>query len=109
MIDAYDLADDWRDQAQWRHEKSHEFPDDDRNQDAVKIWELLAQAAKSGEISPDVLNAYCGLWDEDGDNTAFVETQSQVYREVGFHFFPDTPNELLDEIVSRLRPRSRAA
>lgn len=96
------FAEEWLNQAEWRRGKAEEYPDDARaNTDAAELWEKLAAAASERDgISKLVLHTYSALADNEDNAFLLGEAQSRAYTEVGFHRFPDTPDDLLTRIIT---------
>jgi hypothetical protein len=93
------LVKDLRWTAEWRREKANQFPDDDRNLQAAVLLDELADRIGSlagGDLDRRLvfLQAENGIY--------LSEEQSQLMREVGFHWSGD-PKDLIEELISRLR------
>ncbi len=102
-IDMTVYADEWIGQAEWREGKAVEFPDDAaRNLEAAKTFRNLAEMLSSGyAIRGDIVTRINQIADDDDRALAFTLAQSEVDREVGFHFYPETPDDLLEAVLTR--------
>ena len=88
--------------AEWRHGKAEEFPDDDRNLEAAVLLKELAK--QLGCLSGGYLDQrLTSIWDASlvsGYMTNLIDAESQLLREVGFHWRGDA-TDLVKELISR--------
>jgi len=93
-------------QAEWRQIKAAQHPDDRRNVDAVALLNKLADQAGRSAFRPDLLDRYSKLAGSTRTSLQASEEESQLLRDVGFHFFPDSVNEFLEELIERIGRRA---
>ena len=85
--------------ADWRRLKAEEYPNDDRNCEAVDLLGRLAKdiaALEGSEVHRQIETASA---DTSG---RFSEVVSEELRNVGFHSWPESGHELLEGIAKRL-------
>lgn len=94
-------------QGDWRRELAEKHPEDEtRNLDAAKLFESLAGQAQAGDIDPQIMARYIELvYGDDIDGTVCSEVASEINREIGFGFHPETIDGYLTEMISRLEAR----
>ena len=89
----YFLRDQAENTAEWREGKAVEFPDDTRNREAVT---LLKQIAATMDAVPDVLLLPCArVFSDDDSGLKLKETESEMFREVGFRRFSENATEFV--------------
>lgn len=81
--------------AEWRVEKSKEYPDDERNLAAAKILEELS----SDDVSPDAERWFTDLAENDEYSYQIIEAASELIRTIGFQNFPSSAEQLMRDIV----------
>jgi hypothetical protein len=84
--------------AEWRRAKSIEYPDDRRYVEAAEMLDRLARTVK--QVDPATLAAYAELFDDLNDS----ERKSELFREIGFHWWPQTATDFVSRFISE-RPR----
>ncbi|WP_396604337.1 hypothetical protein ACFLEY_34660 [Bradyrhizobium sp. YCK136] len=92
LMDCTDLAEVFREQAEWRRQKAREYPDE-RNIEAAECFDRLAATATN--VEPAVLQAYEELLEDYGDH----ELQSELLRQVGFHWLPANASEFISRFI----------
>ena len=81
---------DFEQTADWRRSKAAEYPEDqDRNLEAAALLDKLAASVET--VAPDLLDAYGSLRDDYMDS----EQHSEMFRQIGFHSWPETAEDLL--------------
>jgi len=84
--------------AEWRRRKAEQFPEDERNEKAAALLESLA--CDLPNASSDIQKELVRLWEEKEN---FIVVVSEKLREVGFLTFPNSVDEMLEDIASSLR------
>lgn len=85
--------------ADWRRLKSEEYPDDNRNSDAVCSLDRLAGELPSlngSDVHKRAWNAF------ERNPSGFSEVVSEELRNIGFHSSPATGRELVESICEKL-------
>ena len=96
------LAEEFEHQADWRREKAAEYPDDKRNLEAAEILDQLAHSVN--DCPAEVIEAALELCVNGG------EDWSEMRRQVGFSYFPETAEEFCKDFIrSRMRDERPAA
>lgn len=86
--------------AVWREEKAIEYPDDERNQDAIEeLHELRRQAE---DIEPEVAEAYWRAYENVDLADRLVEIEQEALRCIGFSSSYSNATEFVDDILSEL-------
>jgi hypothetical protein len=85
--------------ADWRRRKAEEYPDDDRNRDAVAELTRLAETVP--DVSDKRVAQYDALWKDDRADRA-VEIESEMLRSVGFSAGWKTAEQFIAELVERV-------
>lgn len=107
MIPYDDLQAMFANQALWRTRKAEEYPDD--HQRLAAAAELLNKLAAQVELrlfNRDLLEKYSRIAEIEETSGNVVEDEQELLREVGFHFFPDTVDEFLEELIERIGRRA---
>jgi hypothetical protein len=90
--------------AEWRRQKADEFPDDDRNLQAAVLLEELAKQIEPlsrGKLDKRLVSAWNAAEKKDhGGN--LCEEESQLLREVGFHWWGEA-TDFVEELISRFK------
>jgi hypothetical protein len=86
--------------AEWRRARSIEYPDDRRNVEAAEILDRLARTVK--QVDPAMLAAYAALFDDLQDS----ERKSELLRQIGFHWWPETATEFVSRFISERSGKS---
>jgi hypothetical protein len=95
-IDTTDLAETFKEQADWRRSKAAEYPNDARNIDAANCFDRLAATAK--DVPPEMLHAYGELFEEYRD----AERHAELLKEVGFQWKPPDALRFVARFISRM-------
>jgi hypothetical protein len=82
--------------ADWRRDEALRHLTDERHMDAMQL--LLGLAGTVDQIEPSLLSAYAELWEGPVES----EVHSELLREVGFTFWPDTAAEFVSRFISKL-------
>lgn len=98
LITAIEYGADWRDQ------KSAEFPADARNLTAANRLRRLASEVKALGGEHPLVTTYCAVR-ESSDDPAMSEVESGCIRDVGFRAFPDCAEQFLSNLVGEMRTR----
>lgn len=110
MIPLHEFQDDFQaafsNQADWRARKAEEFPDDPRNAAAAELLGKLAAQVESRAFDRELLRKYSHIADAQDTSPDVVEEEQELIREVGFHFFPDSVDEFLKELIERIGRRA---
>lgn len=85
--------------AEWRRAESIQYPHDRRNVEAAEILDRLARTVK--QVDPTILAAYAELLNDLKDS----EQKSELLREIGFHWWPQTATEFVSRFISE-RPKT---
>jgi hypothetical protein len=88
MVGHMELRDDFKEQAEWRHEKAEQYPDDKRHLEAAAV----------DAIPRDVFIAFSKLEVDDG--LLDVERWTEMLRDVGFGSSPKTAEEFVRSFVA---------
>jgi len=91
------LKDDFQFQAEWRKQKSIEYPEDRRNIDAHNI--LLRIASTVDSLTDEEIQTFYDEFDSDGPLDA-CEKWNEMLRRVGFSSAPDHAREMLHEFIN---------
>lgn len=102
MIPYDDLQAMFENQALWRTRKAKEYPDDQRNAAAAGLLNKLAVQVELRAFNRGLLEQYSRLVEVAEIAVNVVEEEQQLIREVGFHFFPDSVDEFLEELFERI-------
>lgn len=102
MIPYDDLQAMFENQALWRTRKAKEYPDDQRNAAAAELLNKLAAQVELRLFNRGLLEQYSRLVEVAEIAVNVVEEEQQLIREVGFHFFPDSVDEFLEELFERI-------
>jgi len=108
MIPLDDFHAMFSNQALWRARKAEEYPDD--HQRLAAAAELLNKLASQVELrlfNRDLLDKYSRIAEIEETSVNVVEDEQELLREVGFHFFPNTVDEFLEELIERIGRRVR--
>lgn len=110
MIPLDEFQDDFQaafsNQASWRARKAEEFPDDPRNAAAAELLNKLAAQVEWRLFDRELLRKYSHLAGTQETSLDVVEEEQELIRAVGFHFFPDTVDEFLEELIERIGRRA---
>ena len=106
MIPLDDFHAMFSNQALWRARKAEEYPDDQRNAAATELLNKLAVQVELRLFNRDLLDRYSRIAEMEETSVNVVEEEQQLIREVGFHFFPDTVDEFLEELIERIGRRA---
>jgi hypothetical protein len=90
--------------AEWRREKIQQFPDDDRNLKAAVLLEDLAKQIEplsGGKLDVRLVSAWNAA-ERKGRCGSLSEEESQLLREVGFHWWGDA-TDFVEEMISRFK------
>lgn len=87
--------------AHWRLSKVDEFPDDHRNIEAATILERLASELRALE-GTDHHRRLAQLAEELAEDGHFSRVLSDLTRAIGFHSFPASAADFLDELLRNL-------
>jgi hypothetical protein len=93
-IDTVDLAEIFKEQADWRRRKAAEYPDDVRNLEAANCFDRLA--ATAGDVPPAVMRAYAELFEDCHD----AERHAELLKQVGFQWLPDDASEFVAAFIA---------
>lgn len=88
--------------ADWRARKAVEFPNDERNADAVKLLNGILEGLPALHGS-DLRERIHRAFDVEGAYGA-VEQLHQFIREIGFHRFPTSATDALAQIADCIAP-----
>lgn len=94
--------------AEWRDLKAAEFPDDERNSKAAGICRRLADEFLAGNYDSDLIARYQNIINasiaaEDDGLHQLSEAEDELKRNIGFHFWPDYPDEYLRSVIMSSR------
>lgn len=110
MIPLHEFRDDFqaafKNQADWRTRKAEEFPDDPRNAAAADLLNRLSAWVEWRLFDDELLRKYQHLADAQETSLDVVEEEQELIREVGFHFFPNSVDEFLEELIERIGRRA---
>jgi len=81
-------------QAEWRREKAIEYPSDDRNEEAAKLFDKLAESVDL--IDEVTLDVYWELLEELKD----TEVHQEMMRTVGFSYWPDDAARFVADFIA---------
>ena len=90
---------DFEQTADWRRSKAAEHPEDSRNLEAAALLDKLAASVET--VAPDLLDAYGSLRDDYMDS----EQHSEMFRQIGFHSWPETAEEFVKASPTGQRER----
>jgi len=93
-------------QASLRSLEAAEYPEDERNIVADGLLNNLAAAAQRGEFTSELVELYTLFAVAADTAQQVVKEESQLLREVGFHFFPNCIDDFLEEVLKRMRRQS---
>ena len=85
---------DFEQTADWRRSKAAEYPEDSRNLEAAALLDKLAASVET--VAPDLLDAYGSLRDDYMDS----EQHSEMFRQIGFHSWPETAEEFVKACIA---------
>lgn len=106
MIPYDDLQAMFSNQALWRARKAEEYPDDQRNAAAAELLNKLAAQVELRLFNRGLLDKYSRIAEIEETSVNVVEDEQELLREVGFHFFPNTVDEFLEELIERIVRRA---
>lgn len=85
--------------AEWREGKASEYPDDERNAEAVKELRLLYNEIEKIPAADPLFNTLQEEFDRAADLFGFCEGESELNRAIGFHRSFTTGREYLAELI----------
>jgi len=91
------LKNDFLNTANWRREKAIAHPEDNRNHEAVRYLEHLAETV--GDVDPDLLLAFADLFGDLSD----PEVLQEQLRVVGFQSWPESAEQFCKEFIAMRR------
>ena len=105
QIDLLPLSEliDFEGTADWRARKAVEFPNDERNADAVKLLNAILEglpALHGSDLHKRIHRAF-----DVEDACGTIEHLHQFLREIGFHRFPTSAADALAQIADFIAPR----
>ena len=102
-----DLATELETTAEWRSEKTEQFPDDPRNAEAADLLMKVAANLRSIDGTPEAkrfeaLHDFVfaeGTLDETSDAFRLCERWNEYRSRIGFDHYPDLGKEYLDDLM----------
>ena|SRR6478672_3998221 len=102
-----DLATELENTAEWRSEKTEQFPDDPRNAEAADLLMKVAANLRSIDGTPEAkrfeaLHDFVfaeGTLDETSDAFRLCERWNEYRSRIGFDHYPDSGKEYLDDLM----------
>lgn len=88
--------------AEWRRGLAVEHPDEaERNLDAAEMSDSLAAQFTADEFDNDLMERIVALEQHEATRSDVLQATSEIISKIGFDEFPDSPDDLLDAILSR--------
>ena len=94
------FAEKCRDAAEWRREKSKEYPSDKRNLEAANLLDVLA--GKAPQMSEAAAKAYGMAWESEELSYQISEVEQEAFRQVGFTTYPDDATDFVNGIIAEV-------